>query len=200
MLVTSSNFSAVMKKISEEKFVGFDTETYGAHFEDRLFSLILATAEGAFYFNYNDQPDHLGAFADTVLPRDSLYELESLLLDPVKLWIAHNAKFDIQKLRLEGLPYPTNIHCTYVTERIIRNDQLDLSLEAVAKKYGMAKDMQVDAYITKHKLYTQVEIPGKDRREKVPHYNLVPFEMMKTYGENDAILHREIGIKQLATL
>lgn len=200
MVVTEKNVAQVIEDISREKFVGFDTETYGTHFSDRLFALIISTADKEFYFNFNAEPDHLGNTAEHVLHYEALLLLPDVMLDPCKIWMSHNAIFDVQKLRLEGLPLPTNVHCSFITERILRNDLMDMSLEATAERYGMKKDMRVDEYITKHKLYTQVSIPGKDRRERVPHYNLVPFRMMVEYGSTDARLHREIGIKQLASL
>jgi hypothetical protein len=162
-----------------------------------MFSLALATANESYYLNFNYEADHSGVFPQIVLPRELLKFLEVFFEDRRKLWFAHNAGFDMQKLSLDGVRPPSNIHCTYIAERIIRNDSIDLSLEAVARKYGYSKDHSVDEYIEEFKLYTQVQLPGKERKEKVKHFDQVPFELISRYGEIDAQIVRHIGIAQI---
>ena len=196
MVVTEKNFDVLINDLIVSPAIGFDVETYGLGFHDRLFSLALATANESYYLNFNYAADHLGNYPKAVLPRDHLRFLDFAFISEDKLWLSHNAAFDIQKLRLEGLQGPRIVHCSYVAERIIRNDSMDLSLEAVAKKYGYAKDMTVDKYIDEHKLYTQVVLPGKERKEKLKHFDKVPFEIISAYGETDARIHREVGLTQ----
>jgi DNA polymerase I-like protein with 3'-5' exonuclease and polymerase domains len=198
MLVTIENFGDMLDDLKQEKYIGFDTETYGLGYHDRLFSLILATEKQAYYLNFNAEPDHLGKKAPVVLNRSVMGELLPYTTSFNKVWMAHNAPFDMQKLANEGLRPPVRIHCTLITERLIRNDRMDLSLEEVARGYGFTKDMRVDEYINEHKLYTMIQIPGKDKREKNKHFDKVPFSLMAQYGENDAIIHRKIGLRQFA--
>ena len=42
-----------------------------------------------------------------------------------------------------------------------------------------------------------VEVPGKDKKVRVPHFDKVPFDLMSEYGENDAKIHRAIGLQQI---
>jgi len=197
MILGENDLPVMLEDLSSSHYVGFDTETYGLQYHDRLFSLILSLDKDTYYLNFNSEPDHKGVLPHTILDRSVL----SLLVDSLgsdKVWVSHNAMYDIQKLNLEGLPTPNNIHCTYVSERLIRNDSMDLSLKSVAKKYGFRKDASVDEYITKHKLYTQMLIPGKNRKEKVLHFDLVPFDIITKYGETDAIIHKGVGLEQIA--
>lgn len=198
MLVTVDNIHILLEDLEKEKLIGFDTETYGLNFHDRLFSLSIATEKTSYYLNFNAGEDHLGYKASTVLHYSLLGELLPYTDTLDKIWVAHNASFDIQKLANEGLYPPRRVHCTMITERLIRNDTLSLSLENIAMKYGLAKDMRVDAYIEKHKLYSQAIIPGKNRKEKILHFDKVPFNLMVEYGEHDAVLARQIGKIQLA--
>lgn len=196
MIVTEDNLSDVLGELATQKFVGFDTETFGLQFTDRLFSLILSGEHNDFYFNFYGGEDHLGHKAPVVLPYSTLQELDKLFQGDT-LFISHNAGYDLQKLELEGVPSPKHVHCTYVAERIIRNDSLNLSLDTVAKKYGYEKDDTVEKYIKKNKLYTMVQVPGKSKRDKIMHYDQVPFDIIVRYGERDGNIHRGIGIKQI---
>ena len=196
MVVTDALFDDLIKDLTTSMHIGFDTETFGVNFNDRLFSLALATENNSYYLNFNYEPDHTGAMPQIVLDRKLLKFLEFAFTDKRKTWYAHNALFDIQKIMLEGTTPPQNLHCTYVAERIIRNDSLDLSLDAVARKYGYTKDESVGDYIEEFKLYTHTILPGKERKEKVLHFDQVPFELISQYGEIDAQIVRLIGIAQ----
>jgi len=198
MVINEQNFHVLIADLENSYDIGYDTETSGLGFHDRLFSLALATAQNSYYLNFNDKADHLGQYPHTILPKSYLGRLQFAMCDKEKLWHSHNAGFDNQKLELEGIKPPQNIHCTYVAERLMRNDSLDLTLFAVAQKYGHTKDERVSAYITEHRLYTQVMLPGKERKEKILHYDRVPFKIMAEYGETDARIHRAIGLVQRA--
>jgi len=200
MLVTVDNYFDMLRDIETSTHIGLDTETYGINFDDKMFSLIFATENKSYYMNFNADEDHLGNKAPVVLSKALLQGLEPHFLDYQKTWISHNASFDLQKIWIEQIRTPIRVHCTYITERIIRNDSLDLSLSHLAPMYNEKKDSRVEEYIKEHKLYTMVQVPGKDKKEKVPHFDKVPFKLMSEYGENDAIIHRRIGLKQIAKL
>lgn len=199
MLVTKETLNSVVEKIYHAPIRGYDTETYGVRYQDRLFSFIVSTPNDDFYFNFNSAPDHMGRSPSVVLDREQAWRA----LTPTfykGIWASHNAPFDNQKLRLETGAHPLHCHCTLATERILRNDFLDYSLETVAPRYGFNKDPRVEEYIKEHKLQTRVTIPGKKTVTHVPHYDLVPLEMLVEYGCTDARVHRQIAQLQRAAL
>lgn len=188
----------MLKKIqSENKYYALDTETYGLGFNDHLFSLAITAGSCVEYFNFNDQPDHLGEYSACLHKKSTLEALKTLFLDETITWFIHNAKFDLQKLKLEEVELRGKIHCTEVGERLIRNDYLTYSLDACAKRRGLRKDATVDQYITKHKLYDWVRIPGKQKKEKNKKFALVPTNIMKEYAMQDALVCYQIGMSQL---
>lgn len=207
MLVSRSLLKDVVNRIYSSPLRGYDTETYGLRYQDRLFSLIISVpASGSapeedFYFNFNGAPDHLGKVPDDefVLDRTETFNL----LTPsffVGIWASHNVPFDNQKIRFECGTYPLACHCTMATDRVLRNDFMEYSLEETAKRYGFEKDMSVDEYITKHKLQTRVTIPGKKKVSHIKHFDQVPLEMMVKYGCTDARIHRKIAELQRVAL
>lgn len=207
MIVTRHLLKDVVDRVHKSPIRGYDTETYGVRYQDRLFSLIISVPAlgqapaDEFYFNFNNSADHLGKSPpkEFVLDRAEVFES----LNPsfyVGIWASHNAPFDNQKIRLESSGYPLHCHCSLSTERILRNDFLDYSLEEVAPRYGLEKDMSIDEYIRKNNLRTRVTIPGKKTVTHVPHYDLVPLEMMVKYGCTDARIHRRIAEMQRAAL
>jgi len=202
MIVTRKDFKAAILKLKKETRLGADTETTGLKLSDRLFSIILADELGGYYFNFNDQPDHLGQLApkDAILPRSYIEEIDKIFRKKDALFFIHNAKFDLGMLAKEGVSILGTIHCTEVMERVLKNNYPNYKLATVAPRYGFEKDKSVDEYIKKHGLVTKVEVPGKDKPKEIPHFNLVPFEIMAKYGTNDAVIHRAIGMKQLARI
>lgn len=199
MIITRKDFKAAILKLKQETRFGADTETTGLKLSDRLFSIILSDATQGYYFNFNDQPDHLGQLApkDAILPRSYIEEIGKIFRKKDALFFIHNAKFDMGMLAKEGVSILGTVHCTEVVERVLKNNYPNYKLATVAPRYGFEKDKSVDGYIKQHGLVTKVEVPGKDKPKEVPHFDLVPFEIMARYGTNDAVIHRGIGMKQL---
>jgi hypothetical protein len=207
MLVTRHILKDVIERIYLSPLRGYDTETYGLRYQDRLFSLIVSVPamesapEEEFYFNFNGAQDHVGVSPDPLFVLDRSEVFQALNPSFYKgIWASHNATFDNQKIRMEGHGYPLQCHCTLATERLLRNDFLDYSLETVAPRYGFDKDDSVSEYIKKHNLKTRVSIPGKKTVTHVPHYDQVPLEMMVKYGCTDAKIHRQIAEMQRAAI
>ena len=205
MIVTRKDFKAAILKLKQTGEYGLDTETTGLRLSDRLFSLIIADDRDGYYFNFNDNPDHLGNSApkELTLPREWLAEFQQVFDNPASLWYIHNAKFDIGMVAKEGVSILGTVHCTEVVERVLKNNYIGnkpYSLKSVAPRYGFEKDEAVDTYIEQHKLFTLVDVPGKDKPKKDKHFDLVPYEIMAKYGINDAVIHRAIGVKQRATI
>ena len=202
MIVKRDEFKSVIKHLSKAGDYGLDTETYGLKRDHRLFSIIIADEKNGYYFNFNDRPDHLGNKApfDCILPHSWMAAFEEVLENKDSRFAVHNAKYDMQKLALEELFILGEVHCTQAIERVLRNNFLGkspYSLAACAKRRGLEKDESVDEYITKHKLFTEERIDGKDKPVQHKHFNLVPFPMMARYAETDGVLARFIMLDQI---
>lgn len=192
-VVREDNFHHLLGGLAPKEG-GFDTETFGVEFGDELFSLAIYTEDQGYYLNYYTGLDHEGDFSEAVLPKDFGLPVLQKLFDTGR-WYAHNAKFDLHKMRNTLGLYVKRAQCTYIGERLIRNDKLDYSLKAVAPCYGLEKDMSVDTYIKEHGLYKKREFMG-DVMDKSPEYYKVPFKILTKYACTDARLHLEIGKKQ----
>lgn len=199
MVVTRSNFSKVLDgllKLGADCF-GLDTETFGVGREDRLFSIAIDHPSGGYYFNFLPYP---GLDSEYVLPYELIEEMQPFFDNPESLFFIHNAKFDLGKLAKEGLCILGAVHCTEAMERVFFNAYMGskpYSLASCAQRRGHAKDDSVEQYISKHRLYENVSIPGKGKLFKKKHFDKVPFEIMTKYAGHDALLHRVIGEDQL---
>jgi DNA polymerase-1 len=189
--VNKDNYYKVVDEINSCDTRSLDTETYGLAWEDGLFNVIIGTHSANYSFNYiGSGPSALSSLHKS--------NLQDLLYDKTATWFIHNAKFDMHKLALEGAYIKGKVHCSYVTERLIRNNLMSLSLEACSKRRALGvKVDKVKEYITKHKLYDIVLIPGKKKREKLLYFDKVPEELMFEYGCQDASLHYDLGMRQL---
>lgn len=201
MIVSEENLQETVKSLAQKPRLALDTETFGLAWEDKMFSLIIGDSDEQFYFNFLSQPDHLGAPPPVVLDKSDVFEtLKDLFSREDILWFMHNSKFDLQRLGLEGSSINGVVHDTEVVARILRNDHMGYSLEEVAARYGFEKDPKVEEYITEHGLYTQVQIPGKKKRDKLKHFNLVPFPIIYPYGCRDVEVTYKVGVRQLNEL
>lgn len=200
MIVKRSDFGAIVGQLLKPGKYGLDTETTGLFEKDRLFSVIFADEHQGYYFNFQHYP---GLGDEWVLPREWLSYLRPIVENTESLFFIHNAKFDMRMLAKEGLEVLGSIHCTLAFERVIHNNYSGhkaYSLAACAERRGLKKDESVEAYIKKHELFTNIVVPGKDKPIKLLHYDRVPWEKITSYGENDAVLHYQIGISQLHSL
>ena len=184
MIVSESNFFKVLDFLKSKDDLALDTETTGLLFEDKLFSIIISFGDdgrmGGYYFNFNTDIDVEGNLPPRILPRHWIGCLGTLFADPDKTWYLHNAVFDLGMLLKEGVCLLGTIHCTLTTERIIRNNLPSYSLSKLVQNYQIGEKLEdkVKKYITKHRLFTKQEVPGKTRTDRKPHYNKVPFDMI----------------------
>lgn len=194
MIVTRENLAGVIERFSGAGRYAVDTETTGLHpyLGDHLFSIILADAHGAVYFNFKTYPGLSGEF---VLPDTSV--LKAVFDNPASYWFAHNAKFDLAMLRRDGLQIAGTVHCTQAIAKVLRNDKFSYSLDTLAGERGHTKDDAAKEYVMKNKLWEWRTIPGKATRKKDLHYDQVPFDIMAPYGLRDGVITRELGLAQI---
>lgn len=208
MIVLRDHFADILHGLAKVGTRSLDTETTGLKWYDknRLFSIIIADEKQPYYFNFNDQPDHLGKLAppETILPWAWLKEFQGVLENPDSLWFAHNAKFDLGMLAREGLYPAGTVHCTEVVARLLRSDFMKYNLASCVERMSVelklphtAKSDVVYDYVMKHKLYDEVKVEGKDKPMLELHYHRVPFELIVPYGETDGVIGRQLGMYQL---
>lgn len=197
IIVTRENLDESLEVLERDAHIGLDTETTGLKEDDSIFSLILACAADSFYFNFNNAP---GTPLNAILDKEFIFsKLKRFLENPHITWYIHNAKFDMRMLAKEGIELRGRVHCTYAIERVVKNNYFGkdaYNLAGCAKRRGLEKDERVEAFITKNKLYTTRQMPGKKKIIKDKHFDRVPFGVMSEYGATDGVLHRAIGRDQ----
>lgn len=197
MIVTVGSLAEICQKLSQTGEYGVDTETTGLLQSDSIFSIIISTEDEVYYFNLQEYPD---LNPEYLLPREQTFvELRRVFENYDSVFYIHNAKFDWRMLAKEGITINGTLWCTYAVERVIRNNYFGkeaYQLSGLAKRRGLEKDDAVDNYITEHKLWTPVKMPGKKKIIKLKHFDRVPFEIISKYGEKDGYLHRYIGLDQ----
>ncbi len=209
MIVERSNFMLCLDQVGIAHVCGLDTETTGLQWwKDELFSVIVRTEREVFYFNFNWQPDHLGNFPEEkyLLPRAWIPKLGEVLSRPSVTLYGSNAKFDMHMLANEGVWLDDSEVVDFQSrERILRNSLFPFekmsNLANLSKHYGAGeKSEAVEEYISKHKLYTDEEIPGKKKAHRNKRYNKVPLGIVAPYGCTDGDLHYKVGTAQAKEL
>lgn len=198
IIVTKGTLPEISKRLMTEKVLAIDTETTGlrAYQGHRVFSIIITSEVASYYFNLNHDPDHLGGVASSICtfrPEDLAFI--GFLLDRKEVtFYAHNAKFDIHMLSFVFMncEFKARIVCTEATARLINNTLPNYKLASLGKLIGHEKDDSVEKYISKHKLYTNVDV-GKKKPRQDKHYNLVPFDIISNYGMQDGIVTLHLG-------
>ena len=194
MIVTGANFNNCIAEIRSHKARSLDTETTGLrpYHGDRIFSVIVGTPTDTYYFNfqkYDDVP------AEQTLPRATLQILQSeLFSEEDVLWFIHNAKFDMHMLIVDGLEIKGDVWCTKSQARVENSERMSHALEDLAPLCGMKKSDVADKMIDELKLWEWVNIPGKATRDKIKHFDRLPFKVVQPYGEQDARVGYNLGV------
>lgn len=198
MIVEPSQVEGIFALLQAEPRISLDTETTGLqiHRADRIFSIIVGCARGAFYFNFRAYPEEHGV---PVLTREAVLPHLRKLLEN-RIVYMHNAKFDIAALSHEEVTIQAKIFDTEVGARLEYNEHLTYSLADCAKRIGLEKSEAVDDYIKKHKLFEWRTIPGKKTRAKNKHYFKVPFHVIAPYGVRDAEVTFALGEHQTCAI
>lgn len=197
MVVSRERFLDVLHELQGFRTLSLDTETTGLrpYHGDRVFSIAISTENTQYYFSFYNSP---GICSEMVLLREDLQAFKPLFSDRGITWYLHNAKFDLAFLHQENLEILGEIHCTQAIERVVFNDYPPGSydLDSCARRLGFSKDDAVEKYITNHKLwtYTGEEKPGT--KQKLKHYEKVPFEIIAPYAEKDAEITFKLGEHQ----
>jgi len=195
VLVKRKDFDDYVFLLSNTGEYGVDTETTGLMWNDRLFSVIISTAQEDYYFNFNPR----GLLDDQDwMPISWAENLGAIFSNPYSKFFIHNAKFDMRMLAHQGIHIKGQVHDTLAVARMIKNNHMSYSLDSCAKRdLGIEKDDSVEEYIKKQKLWEWVAIPGKKKRDKIKYYQHVPLRIMQKYGESDGRIVYDLGKHQL---
>lgn len=181
VFVKLADYHATLRALARDGKYSLDTETTGlrGYHNDKLFSIIIADAEAAYYFDFNG-----------TLPRSLLPLFQPVFDNPNSLWFIHNAKFDLMMLAREELFIKGTVHCTEAIGRVHRNNRLRYGLAFLASEIGESKSDKVMEYIKANDLY-RVE-----NGERIPEFNRVPLDIIFEYACQDAIACRKLGLYQ----
>ena len=186
VIVTHDNLAEVLAYLCSLRSgtIAFDTETYGLKWDDKLFALQLAVQGGdSFYFNFHSYPT-----GEIGLPGHVFISLHDLWRNDRIRWIAHNAKFDMRRLDIEGVTLAGEVWDTMIGAHIEYNKHFSYSLDNCLKRIGFAKNDEVALWIRDNKAYTTYHVEGKKTKEKDLHFDRVPFAIMSKYGLDDVEL------------
>ena len=185
------------KDLRNEPYCGFDTETYGLGWTDKLFSIQLAFPNGnAYYLNYHDYGEEMVP----ILPREDIASVFDHFPEGITVF-AHNAKFDLGKIWQDGADLDDRrVHDTMCIERLLRNNHFGYSLDACLKRRGKAKNDKVMEWLKENKCYTMEAQVGKKQRKRNYHFDKVPFDIMFEYGCDDARDVLYLGMDQLKAI
>ena len=127
-----------LELIFSEKHIGLDTETTGLELfnGDNILGLSLYGGTTGIYI---DRREDLVAFTKAA----------ALLSNFQGTLFIHNAKFDIHSLATMGIKlHPqVRIHCTEANERLVDNQRMAYSLDALAPLVDEKKDDVVKEYL-----------------------------------------------------
>jgi DNA polymerase-1 len=193
LVVTRENFEECLSHWMGLSKIALDTETTGLrpYHGDRLFSIILADDNQAYYLNFQAYP---GLDTQSVLTDQHLRQMGALWARPDATWFLHNAKFDLHILWQEGIELAGSVHCTQAIARVEYNDHMSYSLDACAERIGFRKDDAVEKYIQEHKLIEKRAAANQDYTHKF--FDRVPFEIIVPYGLRDAQITRRLAHSQ----
>jgi DNA polymerase-1 len=198
MLVSCLNIEEVISHLQKCETLAIDVETTGlrAYHGDQIFSIIISSGANTFYFNFNDQPDHLGnnPAPTSVLFRSYAELLRPVFEDPKRLWFTHKAQMEMHFLGACGFELKGTIHCTMVNARVEYNDYMKYDLDSCLKRIDLVKDDSVKKYIIKNKLSTK-----KDGVTYL-HFDKVPLSLMVPYGLKDAEGCFYLGMSQIKSI
>jgi DNA polymerase-1 len=193
ILIKDNNISLVIDHLMSAKYIGFDTETTGTEWHDRTFSYQFYTDGIAYYANLDSN--------STIHIIDKHYffgMIRAVFLKPDITWFIHNALFDMNMIKKDGLEIHGFIHDTQTLDKILYNQHLRYGLDAVAKRRGLGEKVdEVKQYIKDNKCYTMKEVFGKKTKQKFMHFDQVPTWLMIKYGLQDAKLVYDVGMSQI---
>jgi DNA polymerase-1 len=196
VLVTHASLSSHLELLKTKTSLSLDTETTGLrpYHGDRLFAIIVADEHHEYFFNFNP---HESFDADEILPLEALKDMAELLQQD-RLWLLHNAKYDMHILAQEGLELGGTVHDCQAVERLVENDLMrGYSLAECLARRGWAKDDGAMRYLKEHELSAKVEIPGTERETTVYYFDEIPREIIVPYGCKDARGTFDLGTEQM---
>lgn len=199
VIVTDATLFEVVEKLKFEQVLAVDTETTGYYWSknDHLFSVIVASKDAAYYFNFNDyQPEqNAPKITDKVTLARLFWQNQS------RLWVFQNAKFDLHFLAKEGFLPSGRFYDCMIGGRLIDNIQESYSLDSMAERFlGERKDDKVKEWLIENKCFTLEPVEGRKNPIKLLHFDRVPFDLISSYALKDARLTFDLWYEQMRCL
>lgn len=177
-IVTTESLPEVIEKLAQAHTLAFDVETTGlsSFHNSKMFSLAISTLDGeSYYFNFDQKHSIVLNYQDL-----------KPLMNKERLWIGHNAKFDLHFCEKAGIKPFGRIADTKALARLFESHHSfgggGYSLDACAKRWlSVEKDDRVKAWMNDNHAFTST--PGVMRRNY--HFDLVPFDLISEYAMID---------------
>ncbi len=195
MIVTTGNIAEITGLLAQNRTKTADTETFGLLVQDLLFSVIITSGSQSYYFNFKDYPEE-GIVGLNIKDPFILSCMITIFGNPDDTWEFHNIKFDLHKLENAGITVAGTLWCTKTHQRILKNNLMSYELGDLTRHQINKKSGAVDEFIAEKKLFTVIDIKGKQRKEKLLHFDKVPFRIIHPYGIGDTMAAGELAATQ----
>ena len=204
MLVTKRNFDHALLELvaaaKRDKALSTDSETFCLNWWDSpwhetkpgVFAWQFATQNQEYYFDFHYEDDKLEEKHFHILNRE-------LCANPDLIWFIANAKFDLHQLANYGVDFKGTVHCTKAIERVIDNNEENLSLDHLSKKYfSEGKFLDMAALCKEKGFVTKVKKFGhNDKFDEVLHFDRIDAGPMIEYGKIDVRRCFDLGVYQI---
>lgn len=211
MLVNKTNFAEYCNQLVYESGVepqiATDTETTALYWwnsphyaeRPRVFSLQFSTFANDYYFDFGCE-ETLGSGLE--LGEVEWRQFRRFFLEARDItWFIHNAKFDMHHLANHGVHFAGRVHCTQSIQRVVNNLEpaKGFSLDALSEKYLDANKVDLSEYFKPDAgRITRIKKPGDNAAYyDFLHFDRLPLDVLRTYGERDTRLCYRLGRYQL---
>jgi len=171
--------------------IAVDTETTGLnpYTGDKPFAISIHGDKEFLDYNVRTGEAHVKSYI--CIGEDDLVPLDLALMSTNYVKVFHNAKFDIQMLKVYGMEVKGEIHDTMIMAAVYNPDETSKALKRLAEKYlgaDTSEEKELKEYMRKHKLKAYEEVPREIMEPyalKDVEYTMDLFEFYRSKGVLD---------------